>query len=237
LINYQAAKRKWGINEAVGNGTHEDIWAEGGTYPILETATTVRIAAGGDGADTAAGAGAREITIEGLDENWNEATETLATNGTAASTSTTTTFIRVNRVYVSDCGTFGGSNTGIIRVQDTAATIGTLAHIPAGLGNTFQAIVAVPAGKTVYVTKVNTSVGESDSADVRLWKVSDGALATPCKQYESVTADFSGFQPDKLETYFRFTERETIGWDAVRITGSGSARVSVEFDYVLVDNA
>jgi hypothetical protein len=236
LINYQEAKRKWGINEAVGQGSYEDIWAEGGTYPILETATTVRIAAGGNGADTAAGAGAREITIVGLDENWNEATETLATNGTAASTSTTTTFIRINRVYVSVCGTYAGSNTGIIRVQDTAATIGTLAHIPAGLGSTFQAIVAVPAGKTAYITKVNTSVGESDSADVRLWKIHDGALATPCKQYESVTADFSGFQPDKLETYFRFTERETIGWDALRVTGQGSARVSVEFDFVLVDN-
>jgi hypothetical protein len=237
LINYQQAKRKWGVNETVATGTYEDVWAEGGTYPLLQTATTVRIQAGGDVNDTAAGTGAREITVEGLDENWNEVTETIATAGASASASTTTTFIRVNRAYVSDCGTFGGNNTGIIRIEDTAATVGILAHIPAGLGNTFQAIVAVPAGKTVYITKVNTSVGESDSADVRLWRVNDGNLATPCKQYESVTADFAGFQPDKLETYFKFDERETIGWDATRITGQGTARVSVEFDYVLIDNA
>jgi hypothetical protein len=236
LINYQQAKRKWGVNEAVGNSVHEDVWAEGGDYPLLETATTVRIQAGGDVNDTAAGSGAREITIEGLDQNWNEVTETIATAGASASASTTTTFIRVNRVYVSDCGTFAGNNTGIIRIEDTAATVGVLAHIPAGLGNTFQAIVAVPAGKTIYITKVNTSVGESDSADVRLWRVNDGNLAAPCKRYESVTADFAGFQPDTLETYFKFDERETIGWDAIRITGQGTARVSVEFDYVLIDN-
>lgn len=236
LINYQEAKRKWGFNDAVGTGTYEDVWAEGGTYPFIQTATTVRIQAGGNANDTALGTGAREITIEGLDQDWNEVTETLATNGTSASASTTTTFIRVNRAYVIDCGTFGGNNEGIIRLEDTATTVGILAHIPEGLGNTFQAIYAVPSGKTAYVTKVNTSVGQSDSADVRLWKLHDGNLATACKQYESVTSDFSGFQPDKLETYFRFNERETIGWDAVRITGQGSARVSVEFDYVLVDN-
>jgi hypothetical protein len=237
LINYQAAKRKWGINEAVGNGAYEDVWAEGGTYPFIQTATTVRIQAGGNANDTAAGSGAREVTIEGLDQNWNEVSETLATNGALASASTTTTFIRVNRVEVSDCGTYGGSNAGIIRIEDTAATVGVLAHIPLGLGTTFQSIVAVPAGKTAYITKINTSVGESDSADVRLWALNDGSLATPCKIYESVKADFSGFQPEKLETYLKFDEKQTIGFDSVRITGSGSARVSVEFDYVLIDNA
>jgi hypothetical protein len=236
LINYQEAKRKFGANEAVGNGAYEDIWAEGGTFPLLETATTVKVQAGGNVNDTAAGTGARTITVQGLDENWNEAEEDLTLAGASASASTTTTFIRINRVFVKTVGAYGGSNTGIIRIEDTAATVGVLAHIPAELGTTFQSIYAVPANKTAYITEIKTSVGESDSADVRMWRVQDGSLTFPVKKYESTVEDFSGYQPDKLETYLKFTEKETIGFDAIRITGQGTARISVEFDFILLDN-
>jgi hypothetical protein len=235
LVGYEEAKRKFGLNEAIG-GTFEDVWAEGGAYPLIQTATTVRVQAGGDVNDTAAGTGARTITVIGLDENWNEAEEDLTLAGASASASTTTTFIRINRVLVKTVGTYGGSNTGIIRVEDTAATVGVLAHIPVGLGITFQAMVAVPAGKTAYVTEIKISVGQGNSADVRLWTIEDGSLTFPVKKYESAVEDFSGYQPDKLETYLKFTEKETIGFDAKRVTGGGSARVSVEYDYILIDN-
>jgi hypothetical protein len=236
LIGYERAERKFGVNEAVSNGAYEDIWAEGGLYTLLQTADTVRVKAGGNAADTAAGIGARIITVEGLDENWNEASEDITLAGTLVSASTTTTFIRINRVFVKTCGTYGGSNTGIIRIEDTSATT-ILAHIPAGNGITFQAIYAVPAGKTAYITEIKTSVGESNSADVRMWNVEAGDLTFPVKKYESAVEDFSGYQPDKLETYLKFQEKETLGFDAIRITGSGSARISVEFDFILVDNA
>ena len=237
LIGYEESKRKFGLNEAVTNSLpYQDIWAEGGPFPLLETATTVRVQAGGNAADNVAGAGARTITVSGLDENWEEAEEDITLAGASASASTTTTFIRINRVKLKTCGTYGGSNTGVIRIEDTATTVGVLAHIPAGLGVTFQSIVSVPAGKTAYITEIKTSVGQSNSADVRLWKVEDGSLPFPCRTYETIVEDFSGFQPDKLETFLKVNEKETIGFDALRITGSGSARISVRFDYILVDN-
>ena len=87
---------KFGENPAVGT-TEEDIWFGGGLYNWLQSAATVRIAAGGNAADDSAGAGAREIQVEGLDSNWDEATELITTNGASASTATSTSFIRVNR--------------------------------------------------------------------------------------------------------------------------------------------
>lgn len=80
----------------------------GGIYPTPQAAAanTLRIKAGGNAADTAAGAGAREITLIGLDETGAEVTETLATAGASASSATTATFMRLFRVFVSKSGTY-----------------------------------------------------------------------------------------------------------------------------------
>ena len=235
LVGYIAQKRKFGVNEAVNNTTHEDIWAEGGTVTLASAAETVQVKAGGNAADDAAGAGARTITVEGLDSNWAEVSEDITLAGASASSATSASFIRVNRAYIKTAGTYAGSNTGIIRVEGTS-TSHVYAHIPAELGSTFQSIVAVPADKTMYITEVKYSCGESNSADVRMWHVEDGSLSLPVKYYETAIEDFSGFQPTPLETYLKFTEKETVGFDALRVTGSGTARVSVDFDYILVDN-
>ena len=80
----------------------------GGVYqtPQPASATTLRIKAGGNAADTAAGAGAREITLVGLDETGAEVTEAVATAGASASAVTTATFMRLFRAFVSASGTY-----------------------------------------------------------------------------------------------------------------------------------
>ena len=62
----------------------------GGVYntPQVAGATTLRVKAG-DANDTAAGTGAREVTLIGLDETGAEVTEAVATAGAAASATTT----------------------------------------------------------------------------------------------------------------------------------------------------
>jgi hypothetical protein len=69
LVGYIEQGRKFGANPAVGNGAFEDIWYNGGSYTLLTSAETVRVKAGGNAADDSAGAGARTITVYGLDEN------------------------------------------------------------------------------------------------------------------------------------------------------------------------
>jgi hypothetical protein len=235
LVGYIEQGRKFGANPAVGNGAFEDIWYNGGSYTLLTSAETVRVKVGGNAADDSAGLGARTITIYGLDENWAEQSETITLAGASASSATTTTFIRINRAEVATVGTANAANTGNIVVEGvTSSTV--LANIEAGYGRTQLSMYAVPANKTLYITAFKISVGAADSADVRLWHTQDGSLALPFKHYEFTLEDFSGYNYVKLETYLKYTEKETVGFDAKRITGSGSARVSCDFDYILVDN-
>lgn len=244
LLNYQVSARKFGKNNSVGNASLETVWSGadlGGVskYVFAQAAETLRIKAGGNAADTAAGLGAQSIRIIGLDQDWNEAIEIVATAGASASVATTTTFIAVNKVQVVDVGTYGVANTGTIVVENTST--GTeLAYVPAGVGNTQQAIFSVPAGKTAYVTKIKVSVGLSDSADIVLYHIDKADDVTGptfgAKHYEWGLEDFSGSRDFDLDTYLKFDEKNHIYMEAQRITGSGTAQVSVDFEMYLVDN-
>ena len=107
-----ATVKKFGRNLAVG--TSFVPITIGGVYqtPQSGSATALRIKSGGDANDTAAGSGAREVTFEGLDENFAMTSEAVATAGASASSATTTTFTRLYRAYVSDSGTYASSAAG-----------------------------------------------------------------------------------------------------------------------------
>ncbi len=96
----------------------------GGIYQTVQAsgATTLRVKAGGNANDTAAGTGARQITLVGLDENWAFVIETLATAGASASIVSTTTFTRLYEVHVSQSGTYAtisaGSHQGDIVIEN-----------------------------------------------------------------------------------------------------------------------
>ena len=100
LVSGMQSIKKFGRNAAVG--TSFVPIAMGGVYqtPQGSAATALRIKSGGDANDTAAGSGARSVTLEGLDENFELATEALATAGASASSATSTTFTRLFRAYV-----------------------------------------------------------------------------------------------------------------------------------------
>ena len=72
---------KYGRNPAVPNGTWAFINQLGFTSWPLSAATKVRIKAGGDAADDAAGNGARSVIVQGIQTNLNEGTYEIATNG------------------------------------------------------------------------------------------------------------------------------------------------------------
>ena len=229
LINYQEAHRAFGVNEAVVNTVFEDVWSQGALYPILTAAETLRVAAGGNANDTAAGTGARTISIEGLDAGFNRITETVTLNGALASVATTQSFLRVNYVEVLTVGTAGTSNVGIISIEGVTSS-SIIGAIPIGLGSSKAAIYTVPTGFAAYITAIKVSVGLGDSSDVRLWVVKPNGV----KDYELSLEDFSGFSDVNLRTFLKFDAETTIGFDAKRITGSGSARVSVDYDFTLI---
>jgi hypothetical protein len=166
------AVHKFGANDKSPSGTERDVWTYGATdkgnvnYNWLQAAAAVRIKAGGNAADAAGQAGAQSITVEGLDENWAEASEDIVTNGTLVSTATTTTFIRVNRVFVKDVGTYTGANTGDITIETTGGTV--VAFIGAGLGQTQLSNYSVPATYTAYLRHAHGSVSAGTNKDATL---------------------------------------------------------------------
>ena len=101
-------------------------------YPFPATAAAVRIKAGGDVADTAAGTGARTVTVYGLDATYKPVQETITTAGASASALTTQTFLRVNRVEVTTAGS-SLNNVDDIIIETAAGVV--LGFVLSGQGS------------------------------------------------------------------------------------------------------
>lgn len=127
--------------------------------------------------DTAAGTGAREITVIGLDASWAEVTQVVATNGLTA-VPIPTNLIRLYRWYVSASGTYAD--------QTTASHDGTLTIRAAGGGDTWSTIplvegvfgsgqsrigvLTVPAGTSAYILGYSVTVDSAKAVDVYLFR-------------------------------------------------------------------
>lgn len=137
---------------------------------FIATAQRMRIAAGGDAADSVAGVGARVITIAGLDENWEVIVEDVETAGASASAYTTNRFIRVFRVRVKTSGTrsdgLNGTNIGAMEIEAETGEI--VAAVEAGNGSTLLSVFSVPAGEVAYIT--NIGVSAQNDCTIKLYK-------------------------------------------------------------------
>ena len=231
--------QKFGGNDDVGTGAFEDVWANGGVKAWPTSAETVRIAAGGDVNDTAAGSGAQSVVVEGLDGNWDRASETLATNGASASSATSTTFSRVHRAYVGMSGTYGGVNAAAIIVENTSSAQ-VLANIPTGLGQTSQSHYSVPAGFSCYVMRYETEVDAVKPAEVRLWRRPNGDdVATPFSGARVVNRDSSatGYNNIEFRSPIFLAEKTDIWVSALASSGGGATNVQSTYDLWCMKNA
>lgn len=212
---------------------HRILWPLGGKiYGWPTSAQAVCIALGGDPRDIAGGSGARTITIEGLDDNWNEATASLATNGLLESEQTTTLFRRINRVWVSACGTYGGSNDGAIAIQN-ATSRDVLAYIKAGAGQTQQSMYSVPSRKRAYLTNIIPSITRGMPHDVILYQRTNADVVTAPVAASRVIHEFvaaDGRDAVPFSSYVKIEPKTDI-WATTTATEAG---VSCNFDYDLI---
>lgn len=168
---------KYGRNGVVGT-TAEPIISEtlAGAFWTPIAASTVRIKAGGSVNDiNTTGSGARTIEVQGIDENFARVTETIACNGASASSSTTTTYFRVDRAFVVTAGTYGGSNAAEIIIENTAGTADIITidfHTSTHQGQSLHCAWAAPTGTEVYLTGLVYNCDTTKTNDVHL-KVTD----------------------------------------------------------------
>jgi hypothetical protein len=154
--------RKFGENPDVDAGT-EEMWPLG-TVRTLPTSAAVASTVSSDAADDLGSTGAEKIMIEGLDSNYVEVSEEVTLNGVGAVT-TTQTFLRVNRAYITQAG------TGLVNAGNITVSVGgnAQAYIGAGEGQTLQSSYSVPAGHSVIIMCGDYMANASATASVRLW--------------------------------------------------------------------
>jgi len=227
---------KFGRNDAVANGAWELISLTSSAPNFRTSAATVRIKAGGDAADTAAGAGAREVTVQGIDASFAETSEAIATNGAGASVTTTTFFWRIHRAWVSDIGTYGAANTAAVTIEDSAGD-NDMILIGTDEGQTQYTAWTVPESRTAYLLSLHVTVDAQKPADIRVFTRDD------------IDAVSSGMKSKRLKLYFdgisgSFVYRP-VGPDTninqksdiwVEAQGSGAqTEVSCDFELLVVE--
>ena len=231
LTGYSAIN-KFGRNPNIG-GAPETIWMYGGRYVYLTSPSTV-YAHSADTDDSVSGTGARTVTIQGLDGNYESIEETVTVRSGVA---TTAQFLRVFRAFVVTSGSTG-TNEGNIIISTGAAGTGTvLADIGTigtgttyGLGQTQLALYTIPADKTGYLTAWNIGVGSyNDSVTVSLLsREFNSAFRTRDIMDVPGGSHVRNYSvPIKLPAK---TDVEIIG---IASTGTN---ISSSFDIILVDN-
>ena len=226
---------------AVVNTTERLLWQGGEAYNFLIAAATLRIRAGGNVNDAAAGTGAREITIVGLDTNGNLQTATLATNGTSASSATTLSFRRVNLFYVSKAGTYAtgvdtvGSNADDISLETSGGDL--LGIMPANTGTSSVALYTVPAGKTGFFQRLRITPETTRVTTFRLWTRKNFDVVSGDVSPKILRAEFGGVERRNgfdLDSPIKLDGKEEIWVSA--FTNTGTARASTAFEIQVIDD-
>jgi len=231
LAGYSAIN-KFGRNPNIG-GAPETIWMYGGRYVYLTSPSTV-YAHSTDTDDSVSGTGARTVTIQGLDGNYESIEETVTVRSGVASTAQ---FLRVFRAFVVTSGSTG-TNEGNIIISTGAAGTGTvLADIGTigtgttyGLGQTQLALYTIPAHCTGYLTTWNIGVGSyNDAVTVSLLsREFNSAFRT-----RDIMDAPGGHHTRNYSVPIRLPAKTDIEIIGIASTGTN---ISSSFDIILVEN-
>ena len=134
-----------GVNPAV-QADWETVWPTGGMYPWPVTAGII-VVSRRSGSDSAAGIGAQEIEVRGLDANWVSINEIVTMNGTTP-VQTANQYIRVNRIRSVAVGS-NEANVGTISAVHPVE--GVLQTIEPNYNSSRAAIMSTPADYNIGV--------------------------------------------------------------------------------------
>ena len=152
LVQNYSGMHKFGLNTAVGT-SFETIWDGNNTYTYPSSAGTATATS----SDTDDNTGT--VEIQGLDSNYDLATETLTIGGSAGSTS----FIRVFRAIMKTANT-GNTNVGTISITVSSTTV---AQIRATYGQTLMCVYTVPRKYNAYLMQLDVGSSKDLENEIR----------------------------------------------------------------------
>ncbi len=241
-ISGHSLVQKFGRNPAVG--TSFVPVSISGLYntPQPAAATTLRVKAG-NANDTAAGSGARSVTLQGLDETGTLVEETLATAGASASTATSATYMRLFRVWVATSGTYAtqssGSHAADIVIENGAGGTDWLTISFTGFPRSQSEVAAysVPLGKTVYLLDINITSDSSRVFDYIFFKrenILDAAAPYQAMRIQTEGIGLAGDFKREFRDPVKFDALTDIGIMAE--VGASTGDISAEFNLLVVDD-
>lgn len=216
--------------------------SNGNVYQTPTTATALEVVSD-SASDTAAGAGARQITVVGLDSAWNEQTVIISTNGLTP-VPLGVNFIRVYRWYVSQSGTYAtqtaGSHVGnlTIRAAGGGATWAVLLITPFPVGQSQIGCYTVPTGYDVYLLSKDIFVDAAKTADLYFFKREHPDDVTPpydgiMRLVEREVGITGGYSLETHAPKYLGAGPMDVGFMGSVKTGTGEC--SVEFELLLVE--
>lgn len=208
---------KFGANFDIDQATDpESVWTGGGLYPwaSLSSAQTIHCLST-SASDTTT------LTLEGLDANYDEISETVTLTGTSAVT-TSNTFLRVFRM------TYDATNVGTITARTVSASGTVVAQIDAGYAQTLMAVYTVPAGFTAYLVALDATIDGTKTCQMLMYHRLFGKpfrIAHVAESDGHYRYDFTAplTVPEKTDIDIRINE----------VSGN-DARVTANFDLVLI---
>lgn len=224
LIEGYSFNHKFGAVPSMSSGATGSIWDVNDTlYPwdALGSGSVVNVERN-DVADNGL-----DVTIQGLDDNYNFAEETITI--TAADQVGTQLFTRVNRAFISGAAT----NAANIDIEAGSAGGTTVARITAGFGQTLMAVYTIPAGNTGYLLH-KTATGSSDTDASGLLMVRYFGTDS-FRVGHAFELQLRGGQYDyTFTTPIPVPEKTDI--DVRASMRSNNKRITAAFDILLVDN-
>jgi hypothetical protein len=221
-----------GYNGAVGT-SYETIWSESTIYVYPASATVIKISSSSAN-DTAAGSGARTVTINGLDGSYNQISETVILNGQTA-VNTTNSYLRVFHLLVATAGS-GGEAAGTIYAGVGTVTTGvpaTVYGVYGANGGSTACLYTVPAGYTGYVFDFLVSAGTTTAnafTNIGLYNRPIGGTFDNTLQGRCANG---GAFAIPLNYPLSFPEKTDL---EVRASATSSASVTANFSIVIIKN-
>jgi len=152
LVNNFSGVHKFGLNTAVGT-SFETIWDGNNTYTYPSSSGTATATS----SDTDDNTGT--VEIQGLDSNYDLASETLTIGGSAGSVN----FIRVFRAIMKTANT-GNANVGTITITVSSTTV---AQIRAEYGQTLMCVYTVPRKYNAYLMQIDLGSSKDLENEIR----------------------------------------------------------------------
>ena len=228
LIDGISHINKFGRNIDVDTGS-ETVWEGGGIINYSATANISHIVSS-SASDTF------NVTVVGLDTNWNEVEQTVALAGTDGQ-ALTTSLRRCYRMWnASATAAVGTVQCGVSDTTSSFSAANLRAQITIGYEQSLMAVYTVPANKTAYLVDWFAEIDKASGAgavDFSIFAREDGGVFR-IKEQQGTQTTGSSVLNRTYTVYPSFPGKTDI---EIRAEGSTTNfDISAGFDLILVDN-